>query len=236
MKLQFSPRALAASIALIGVMAAPAQATLLSGTLDGASSFNAYATPTGPSVTTWAHLGGSTTNWTGLSITNPASITGITPNLLSVAGITLTCGGFPCQNIQWANNGSSYGATASISFSSISSSTPSISGTAVTGGYELFKLAGTANTLTFYANSVTKGYSNNTYSAVFNGYMDVTSGADEPNYDPTPFKVTFSTAGGLGPYSFQAMANVPAPASVALLGLGMLGLAGLTRRSRPVAA
>lgn len=191
----------AVAAALLGVMSTQANAAAITGTFGFAGTGGGAA---GTVLTTSSSPCTSTACWTGLNF--PAAA----PNasLLTSTGNFATSFGpvglFPLNIVTMSDT--TFAAPTPATFFDIIG----------TGAY-------LGNTAVFQWNTVTTSYSSNTYGAEFIGTMTLTG------FDPTAYKVIFSTQGNGTTWSGESI--VPVPGTVALLGLG-LGLVGLglTRR------
>jgi len=209
MKPRLKLSVLAASIAVVGGLAAPAAHAIptpidITGTLSisGAGPVGNRALPIISGTTgTWAGLAGSTTNWTGLDF-------GTVNRVISGDG--------SFSNFSFGD---------AVTFTDPTSfATP---GT-------LFTTSAAGELVTFTWATVTKAYTSGTqtYSLLFEGTMTITGGAT--TYDPTAYNLGWSSATNYATFQADA-APMPVPASLALLGVGLLGVAGAARRSRQTA-
>jgi hypothetical protein len=205
MKISLKASALAASIALLGAMSAPAHAVLISGNIGIAG----QATPVpGSQVSDWAGL--TTGTWTGITFINPGAIQATTP-ILSANGFS-----------------ASLFAPIQATFNPVSFGTPGVLFTATGSG---------SQTLTYTWSTVSFAKNGTTFQANFGGTLTLT-GTGPTTYDPTPYTAGFSCSNNCstGTWSINMASAVPVPGSLALLGVGLIGAAGVARRSVRAAA
>jgi hypothetical protein len=222
MKAPFRFAALAASIAIATAIATPAHAAPVSGALAAVSGDLSFG-PTTPftnkgtvplGLAAWTNVTAGAANWTGIDFQAAAVPFGSTYGAVATFGITQV-------------------SLTDIDFGSLPSSLMLGQGSGAYAGYDLvFNVSNISN----------KNKSGNNYSVDFNGTMtfELSSGPPSNAFAATPWVVSFScsgcTTGTSQNWSANGAAIVPVPGTLALLGLGLIGAAGVVRRSQRAVA
>lgn len=143
-------------------------------------------------------------------------------------GHSLVCSGSPCNSGNWTGIqfGTVNSITDAIGFFSFLLPGGTISMTNVnfaTSG-DVFTASNGGQSVTFTFTAPASGAIGIGADVLLSGIMTTTMAG----YDPTPFQFAYSSQGNFRSWSAE---SVPLPGTVALLGLGLVGLATLRRRA-----
>jgi hypothetical protein len=221
MKLPYKISALAASIALAGALAAPAQATpvLIGGDFSISTpspSTNQGARPMG--LAGWSAVTSGAANWTGIDFISGTPTGAFTANNGTVTTFGIVS---PVTLVD-------------LDFTALPANLVLGNGSGAYTGY----------TMTFQVQSVTNKFkSGNIYGVDMYGVLSFDDGNNATNdFTDTNWLLSFSCAGcttanqSNQTWSINGSAIIPVPGTLALLGVGLLGASGLIRRSRREAA